>query len=78
LPIPLPPNALPKTARQQTIDIGGVGILAIADFFMQRWRFEQSIKQTKAEVKQDIKAQEGNPAIKSKIRSLQRDSARRT
>ena len=56
---------------------GSVGILAIGDFFIQRWRFEQSIKQTKAEVKEDMKALEGNPAIKGKIRSLQRDTARR-
>lgn len=54
-----------------------VGILAVGDFFIQRWRFEQSIKQTKAEVKEDMKALEGNPTIKSKIRSIQRESARR-
>src|SRR5438034_4081159 len=56
---------------------GVVGILAVGDFFIQRWRFEQSIKQTKAEVKEDMKALEGNPAIKGKIRSLQRDTVRR-
>src|SRR5437867_228443 len=56
---------------------GAVGILAVGDFFIQRWRFEQNIKQTKAEVKEDMKALEGNPAIKSKIRSIQRDTARR-
>jgi flagellar biosynthetic protein FlhB len=54
-----------------------VGILAIADFFIQRWRFEQSIKQTKQEVKEDMKALEGNPAIKGKIRSIQREAARK-
>jgi flagellar biosynthesis protein FlhB len=54
-----------------------VGILAVADFFLQRWRFEKSIKQTKQEVKEDAKAQEGNPAIKGKIRSIQREAARR-
>ena len=54
-----------------------VGILAGADFFIQRWRFEKSIKQTKAEVKEDMKALEGNPAIKGKIRSIQREAARR-
>jgi flagellar biosynthetic protein FlhB len=53
-----------------------VGILAVADFFIQRLRFEKSIKQTKAEVKEDMKATEGNPAIKGKIRSIQRDRAR--
>jgi flagellar biosynthetic protein FlhB len=55
----------------------GVGILAVGDFFLQRWRFEKSIRQTKPEVKEDMKALEGNPAIKSKIRSIQREQARR-
>ncbi|MBI4474677.1 MAG: EscU/YscU/HrcU family type III secretion system export apparatus switch protein, partial [Acidobacteria bacterium] len=54
-----------------------VGILAVGDFFIQRWRFEQSIKQTKAEVKEDMKALEGNPTIKGKIKSIQREAARR-
>jgi flagellar biosynthetic protein FlhB len=63
--------------RVVTYIIGAVGILAVADFFIQRWQFEKSIKQTKAEVKEDMKAQEGNPAIKGKIRSIQRDASRR-
>jgi flagellar biosynthetic protein FlhB len=54
-----------------------VGILAAGDFFLQRWRFEKSIRQTKAEVKEDMKALEGNPMIKGKIRSIQREQARR-
>ncbi|HLQ77565.1 MAG TPA: EscU/YscU/HrcU family type III secretion system export apparatus switch protein [Terriglobia bacterium] len=53
-----------------------VGILAVGDFFIQRFRFEKSIKQTKPEVKEDMKATEGNPTIKGKIRSIQRDRAR--
>jgi flagellar biosynthesis protein FlhB len=52
-------------------------ILAAADFYIQRWRFEESIKQTKPEVKEDMKALEGNPTVKSKIKSIQRDTARR-
>jgi len=54
-----------------------IGVIAVSDFYIQRWRFEQSIKQTKAEVKEDMKALEGNPTIKNKIRSIQRESARR-
>lgn len=54
-----------------------VGVLAVADFFVQRWRFEKSIKQTKAEVKEDNKDMEGNPTIRGKIRSIQREQARR-
>jgi flagellar biosynthetic protein FlhB len=55
----------------------GIVVLASADYFITRWRFEESIKQTKAEVKEDMKALEGNPTIKGKIRAIQRDRARR-
>jgi flagellar biosynthetic protein FlhB len=65
------------TIRVFTYLTVAVGCLAIADYFIQRWRFEQSIKQTKVEVKEDIKALEGNPAVKGKIRSIQRSAARR-
>jgi flagellar biosynthesis protein FlhB len=65
------------TLRLITYITIAVGSLAAVDFFIQRWRFEQSIKQTKAEVKEDMKALEGNPTIRGKIRSIQRDAARR-
>jgi flagellar biosynthetic protein FlhB len=65
------------TARVVIYILLVVCVMAAADFFYQRWRFEESIKQTKAEVKEDMKALEGNPAIKSKIRSIQRQAARR-
>jgi flagellar biosynthetic protein FlhB len=72
-------NAIIRTLtfRIVTYIITAVGILAVADFFIQRWKFEKSIKQTKAEVKEDMKSMEGSPAIKNKIRSIQRDTARR-
>ena len=57
--------------------VAAIVVLATADFFLQRWRFEKSIKQTKAEVKEDMKALEGNPTVKGKIRSIQRETARR-
>jgi flagellar biosynthetic protein FlhB len=57
--------------------IGVIIIMSIADFFLQRRKFEESIKQTKAEVKEDMKALEGNPQIKGKIRSIQREQGRR-
>jgi flagellar biosynthetic protein FlhB len=65
------------TLRMVSYIIGAVVLLSVADFFVQRWRFEQSIKQTKAEVKEDMKALEGNPQIKGKIRSIQREHGRR-
>src|SRR5262249_11657132 len=65
------------TMRALTYLTVTVGCIAIADYFIQRWRFEQSIKQTKVEVKEDMKALEGNPTVKGKIRSIQRETARR-
>jgi flagellar biosynthetic protein FlhB len=52
-------------------------VMAVGDFFLQRYKFENSIKMSKAEVKEDAKSNEGNPTIKGKIRSIQRDRARR-
>jgi flagellar biosynthesis protein FlhB len=52
-------------------------VMATGDFFLQRYKFEKSIKMTKAEVKEDVKSMEGNPTIKGKIRSIQRERARR-
>jgi flagellar biosynthetic protein FlhB len=72
-------NDLLRSIFLRIITYIGVGIvvLAGADFFIQRWRFEKNIMQTKAEVKEDNKALEGNPLIKGKIRSIQRETARR-
>jgi len=52
-------------------------VLAAADYAYQRWAFERSIRMTKEEVKQEFKQLEGNPQIKSRIRSRQRQIARR-
>lgn len=45
------------------------------DFFYQRWSYERDIKMSKEELKEEFKQTEGNPEIKGKIRSLQRQRA---
>lgn len=52
-------------------------VLALLDFMYQRWEFEQSLRMTKQEVKDEMKQTEGNPEIKSRIRQKQREMARR-
>jgi flagellar biosynthetic protein FlhB len=52
-------------------------IISALDYFIARWRHEQSLKMTKTEVKDEYKETEGNPHVKSRIRSLMRDMARR-
>jgi flagellar biosynthetic protein FlhB len=52
-------------------------ILAILDYAYQKWDYEQRLKMTKQEVKDEFKHTEGDPLIKSRIRSMQREMARR-
>ncbi len=52
-------------------------ILAIIDYIYQRWEMERNLMMTKEEVKEELKDLEGNPLIKSRIRGLQREMARK-
>ncbi|MFA5073232.1 MAG: flagellar biosynthesis protein FlhB [Nitrospirota bacterium] len=52
-------------------------VVAVIDYFIQRWKFERSIRMSKDEIRQEMKESEGDPQIKARIRSLQRERARR-
>jgi flagellar biosynthesis protein FlhB len=52
-------------------------IVSILDYLFQKWEFEQDLKMTKQEIKDEFKQTEGDPLIKSRIRSIQREMARR-
>ncbi len=57
--------------------VGGILlILAIADFVYQRWQHNEDLKMTKQEVKDESKDAEGDPQIRSRRMSLQRERAR--
>ncbi len=45
--------------------------IAAADYAYQRYEYIKNLKMTKQEVKDESKQQEGNPQVKSKIRSMQ-------
>src|SRR5271169_3277936 len=52
-------------------------ILALIDYLYERWKFDRSLRMTKEEIREESRESEGDPLIKSKIRSMQRDMARR-
>jgi len=52
-------------------------VLALLDYAFQRWNFQQEAKMSKQEVKDEFKQREGDPLVKSKIRQVQREMARR-
>ena len=51
--------------------------LAILDYAYQRYEHEKKLKMTRNEIKQERKQMEGDPLIKARIRSLQREMSRR-
>jgi len=63
--------------RLATYLSAAVTLVAILDYIYQRRKFEQSLKMTKQELKEELKREEGDPQIKGRIRQLQRDRARR-
>jgi len=52
-------------------------VLAAADYLYQWWDYEKNLRMTKQEVKDEYKQTEGDPQIKSRIRGLQQQRARR-
>ena len=52
-------------------------LLAIADVAFQRWQFDKQLKMTKQEVKDETKQAEGDPQVKSRIKTIQIQTARR-
>jgi flagellar biosynthetic protein FlhB len=52
-------------------------MLAILDYLFQRWIYEKQLRMTKQELKEEMKLTEGDPLIKSRIRSIQRNMARK-
>jgi flagellar biosynthesis protein FlhB len=52
-------------------------VIALVDYAFQRWQHEERLKMTKQQVREEYRETEGDPLIKSRIRSLQREMARR-
>ena len=50
-------------------------VLAIADYVYQHYEYEQSLKMTKQEIKEEYKSNEGDPLLKAKIKEKQRQWA---
>lgn len=50
----------------------GFFVLAVIDFFYQRYDFEKQMRMSKQEIKEEYKQTEGDPQIKGKIKQLQR------
>ena len=56
---------------------GAMLTIAAFDYLFQRFRYEQKIRMTKQEVKEERKQSEGNPQVRARLRGLQRRRSQR-
>ena len=52
-------------------------VLSVLDYAFQRWQYEERLKMTRQEVKDEYKQREGDPQVKARVRAIQREMARR-
>lgn len=71
------PDFLQTVLFSALLIIMGLAILALIDVPFQLWQYNKKLRMTKEEVKRESKEQEGDPHVKARIRSMQREMARR-
>src|SRR3989337_3709761 len=54
-----------------------IAVLAAIDLGYQKWQFNKNLRMTREEVKEEYKQQEGDPLIRSRIKSMQKEMARK-
>jgi flagellar biosynthetic protein FlhB len=52
-------------------------LLGLADFSFQWWRNEQDLRMSREELKEEQKEEQGDPAVRNRIKRLQRESRKR-
>jgi flagellar biosynthetic protein FlhB len=73
-------SAMAMTARLLFKVVGyfalGAVAIAIADYAYQRFEWERSLRMTRQEIKQELREVEGDPLLRARLRSLQREVTR--
>jgi flagellar biosynthetic protein FlhB len=52
-------------------------LIGVLDYFYEKWQYEESLKMTKQEVKDEYRQSEGNPEVRGAVKRRQREFARR-
>ena len=76
-----PPQALARAAELVGLSalalVGAMLIVAALDVPYQLWSYHRKLRMTREEVRRELKESEGDPQLKARVRSLQREAARR-
>ena len=81
LPALAPASAMAQTARIVGLSflalVGAMLLIVAVDVPYQLWNYHRKLRMTREEMRQEMKETEGDPQLKARIRSLQRQSARK-
>lgn len=81
LPALAPESAMTRTWRIVGLIalalLGAMLLIALVDVPYQLWNYYRKLRMTRQEVRQEMKETEGDPQLKARIRSLQRQTARK-
>jgi flagellar biosynthetic protein FlhB len=78
----LPPGSVVSFVGDLIFNIGWkfaflLVIIGLMDLAYERWQYEENLKMSKQEVKDEYRQSEGNPEAKAAVKRRQRESARR-
>ncbi len=76
------PDAFGLTVREIAVRVIlsltlAMGAVGVADFVWQRFNWRRELRMSRQEIKDEMKQSEGDPIVKGRMRSIQRDRARR-
>jgi len=76
----LAPGEIARFGGELVINLGyrvaaALLILALADYAFQRWQYEQDLKMTKQELRDEMKRMEGDPLTRERRKKMQRQVA---
>ncbi len=54
-----------------------LAVIAVLDYAYQRWEFQRGLRMSREEIKEEAREMEGDPLVKSRIKSIQRELARK-
>jgi flagellar biosynthetic protein FlhB len=54
-----------------------IAVIAALDYMYQRWEFQRGLRMTREEIKEEMREMEGDPTVKARIKSIQREMARK-
>ena len=67
----------PVTVRVGAAAIAAILALALIDLLYQRWQHGRDLRMSRQELKEEVKATEGDPHVRARVRAIQREVARR-